>query len=58
MMYLSLYDYEAKASRYRKSLTYIQNRATTNQTKHTFTKLKIKVLKYKINGNHPTKNRK
>ena len=31
MMYLSLYDYQAKASRYRKGLTYLKNRATTNQ---------------------------
>ena len=31
MMCLSLYDYQAKASRYRKGLTYLKNRATTNQ---------------------------
>ena len=30
----SLYDYWSKASRYRKKLTYLKNRATTNQ-KHT-----------------------
>ena len=27
---LSLYDYQAKASRYRKGLMYLKNRATTN----------------------------
>ena len=30
-MCLSLYDYQAKASRYRKELTYLKNRATINQ---------------------------
>ena len=30
-MCLSLYDYQSKASRYRKGLTYLKNRATTNQ---------------------------
>ena len=30
-MCLSLYDYQAKASRYWKGLTYLKNRATTNQ---------------------------
>ena len=31
IMCLSLYDYQAKASRYRKGLTSLKNRATTNQ---------------------------
>ena len=31
MMYLSLYDYQAKASRYRNILIYLKNRATTNE---------------------------
>ena len=55
-MYLGLYDYQDKASRYRKGVTYLKNRATTNrnQTLHS-QKLKTKVLKHKINGNHPTK---
>ena len=58
-MCLSLYDYQAKASRYRKRLSYLKNRATTNQNQ-TFhsQKLKIKVLENKINKNHPTKKRK
>ena len=30
-MCLSLYDYQAKAHRYQKGLTYLKNRATTNQ---------------------------
>ena len=55
-MCLRLYDYQAKASRYRKGLTYFENRATTyqSQTLHS-QKLKRKVLKCKINGNHPNK---
>ena len=58
-MCLSLYDYQAKASRYRKDLTCLKNRATANQiqTLHS-QKLKRKVLKHKINGNHPTQKRK
>ena len=31
IMCLSLYDYQDKASRYRKGLTYLKNLATTNQ---------------------------
>jgi len=55
----SLYDYQAKVSRYRKGLTYLKNRATTNQNQTLHSqKLKRKVLKHKINGNHPTKKRK
>ena len=55
MMCLSLYDYQAKASRYRNGLTHLKNRATTNQnlTLHS-QKLKRNVFKHKINGNHPT----
>ena len=30
-MYLSLCDYQAKASKYRRVLTYLKNRATENQ---------------------------
>ena len=59
-MWLSLYDYQVKASKYRKELIYLKNRATTtnqNQTLHS-QKLKRDVLKHKINGNHPTKKRK
>ena len=58
MMCLSLYDYQAKASRYRKGLTYLKNRATTNQNQTLHSqKLKRKILKHKINENHPTKKR-
>ena len=58
-MCLSLYDYQAKASRYRKGLTYLKNRATTNQNQTLHSqKLKGKVLKHKTDGNHPTKKRK
>ena len=55
-MCLSLYEYQTKASRYRKGLTSLRNRATTNQNQTLHSqKLKRKVLKHKINGNHPTK---
>lgn len=33
-MYLRQYDYQSKASRYRKGLIYLKNRVTTDQ-KHT-----------------------
>ena len=44
----------------RKGLTYLKNRATTNQNQTLHSqKLKKKiVLKHKINGNHPTQKRK
>ena len=59
MMCLSLYNFQAKASRYRKGLTYLKNRATTNQNQTLRSqKLKRKALKYKINGNDPTKKKK
>ena len=58
-MCLSLYDYQAKASRHRKVLTCLKNRATTNQNQILHSqKLKRKVLKHKINGNHPTKKKR
>ena len=49
----------AKTSRYRKELTYLKNRATTNhnQTLHS-QKLKRKAHQHKISGNHPTKKNK
>ena len=56
-MCLSLFSYKAKASRYKKVLSYLKNRATTSQN-GTSQKLKRKVLKQKINGNLPTKKRK
>ena len=40
-MCLSLYDYQSKTSRYRKGLTYLKNRVTTNQ-KHTIDSQKPK----------------
>ena len=51
--------YQAKASRYRKGLTNLKHRATTNQkqTLHS-QKLKRKGHKHKIKGNHPTEKRK
>ena len=58
IMCLILYEYQGKASRYRKRLTYLKNRATTNQNQTLHSKkLKRKVLKHKINGNHTTKKR-
>ena len=58
-MCLSLYDYQAKERKYRKELTYLKNRATTNQNQTLHSqKLERKILKHKISENHPTKNRK
>ena len=51
---LSLYDHQAKASRYGQGLTYLKNRETTNQNQTLHSqKLKRKGHKYKIKGNHP-----
>ena len=58
-MCLSLYDYQAKTSRYRKELMYLKKRATTNQNKKIHSqKLKTKGHKHKIKGNHQTKGEK
>ena len=54
-----LYGYQATASRYKKVLTYLKNRATTNQNRTSNPQiLKGKKLKYRIIGIHPSKNRK
>ena len=59
MKCLNLQDYQAKTHNYRKGLTYLKNRATTNQNQTLHSqKLKRKVLKHKINGNHPTQKRR
>ena len=57
-MCLTLYDYMSKVSRHRKELTYLKNRATTNQnqTIH-LQKPKRRGHKHKIKGNHLTKKR-
>ena len=56
MMCLSIYNYQAKVSRYRKGITYLKNRATTNQNQPLHSqKLKRKVFKHKITRNHQTK---
>ena len=58
-MCLRLYDCQAKASRYKRGLTYLKNRAATNQNQTLQSqKLKSKEHKHKISGNHPTKKRK
>ena len=58
-MCLSLYDYQDKASRYRKGLTYLKNRTTTNQNQTLHSqKINRKGQKHKIKLNHPTKERK
>ena len=41
-MCLSLYDYQAKTSRYRKGLTYLKNIASTNESQKKFAKTKKK----------------
>ena len=55
-MCLSQCNYQAKASRYRKGLTYSKNRATTNQNQKIYPQnLKTRGHKHKIKGNYPTK---
>ena len=53
-IYLSLYDYQYKASRQRKGLTFLKNRVNKSQKHNPFTKPKRRVQKYKIKGNHQT----
>ena len=56
MKSLNLQDYHTKTQNYRKGLTYLKNRATTNQNQTLHAqKLKRKVFRHKINANHPTK---
>ena len=57
-MYLSIYDYQSGASSYKKGLTHLKNRVTTNQ-KHTVgsPKPKRREHKHKIKGNHETTKR-
>ena len=58
-MYSSLYYYQAKASRYRKGLTYLENRENTNQNQKIYSQeLKRRIHKHKIKKNHPTKKKK
>ena len=58
-MCLSLYDYQTKVSRYRKGLTYLKNRAITNQNQTIHSqKLKRRGHKHKIRGNHSAKEKK
>ena len=57
-MCLSLYDHQAKGNIYGKELTYLKNRATTNENQAIHS-LKLKrVHKHKINGNRTAKKRK
>ena len=55
---LSINDYQAKASRYRKELTQLKNGNHKSKPNITFTKTEKKVHKHKINGKHPTEKRK
>ena len=53
-MCLSSYDYQPKASRHRKVLTYLKNRTTANQNQIVQTqRIKMRGCKHKIKGNHP-----
>ena len=59
MKCLNLQDYQAKTHNYRKGLTYLKYRTTTNQNQTLHSqKMKRKTLKQKIIADHPTKNRK
>ena len=58
-MCLSLYDYQAKAIRYRRGLAYLKNGTITNLNQTVYSKkLKGRGHKHNIKGNHPTKKRK
>ena len=55
----NLQDYQAKTHNCRKGLTYLKNRATTNQNQTLHSqKMKRKTLKQQILGDHPTNKRK
>ena len=55
---LNLQDYQAKTHNNRKELTYLKNRASTNQNQTLHSqKMRRKILKQKIIGDHPTKKR-
>ena len=43
-MYLSLHDYQSKASRYRNGLIYLKNKVTKNQKHTTETKKNTSIL--------------
>ena len=59
MKCVNLKDYQATTRNYRKGLTYLKNRASTNENQILHSqKMKRKILKQKIIGDHPTKNRK
>jgi len=57
-MCLSIYNYQDKGSRYRKGLTYFKKKGNCKSKPNSTFKLKRKVHKHKINGNHPAKKRK
>ena len=59
MKCLNLQDYQAKTHNYRKRLIYLKNRESTNQNQTLHSqKMKRKILKQKITGDHPTKKKK
>ena len=50
-MYFNLYDYQAKASKYRKGLTYLKNSSTTNKNQTIHSQKLKRGNKHKIKGN-------
>ena len=59
MMFLSLYDYQAKESRYRKGLKCLKTQGNHKSKPNIiFTKTERKILKHETNGNHPTKQKR
>ena len=50
-----LYDYQSKASRYRKGFTYLRKGATASQTNSTVNKNDKWGYKHEIKGNHTNK---
>ena len=57
-MCLSLYDYQTKASRYKKGLTYFKNRKTTNQNQTNITFMKPKKKRTQTENKRKSSNQK
>ena len=55
---LNLQDHQAKIHNYRKGLTYLKNRAPTNQNQTLHVQKMKKKIKQKIIRGHPTKERR
>ena len=54
----NIYDYEVKASRYRKGLSYLKNSATTNQNQTNLSQKLKRGCKHELKGNNPIQKKK